>query len=429
MPKIVISYRRADDDAIVGRIRDKLAVHYGDDSVFMDIDNIPFGVDFRKHINDVLQEGEVVIAVMGPRWIGPVGGAKARIWDAGDPVRIEVETTLKRGIPVVPVLVNGAEMPKPTDLPDAIRDLAFHNAALIDSGRDFHQHMDRLIQSLDRGLGYRTRGPVRRRGAKQGLGWLLGLAMAGAVVVIAGGGWFVMTQRTSPPVSAPQPTETKSASIDTPSAAAGPGEQAVASSETGNSPAAAPVAEAPEPSTPAPAKADLPAIDAASSGGSEKTAVVGGIADAAAEAAPHLVVPDLHTPTSIVPAAPTGGAIAALPPPVAAARTAAEPAAKVKTNDTFVLSGRDPLAPKVGSFVSAIPGERFSLCGRSYTLKISSLEPGIYLHPEGLLQMPIRVKESDPTKITDACELTVTNIVDGVAPIVEMQYRAVIPDK
>jgi hypothetical protein len=54
MAKIVISYRRADSTAITGRIRDRLADHYGDDSVFMDIDNIPIGMDFRNQIKSVL---------------------------------------------------------------------------------------------------------------------------------------------------------------------------------------------------------------------------------------------------------------------------------------------------------------------------------------------------------------------------------------
>ena len=54
MPRITISYRRADSDAIAGRIRDRLARHYGDRAVFMDIDNIPFGIDFREHIKGEL---------------------------------------------------------------------------------------------------------------------------------------------------------------------------------------------------------------------------------------------------------------------------------------------------------------------------------------------------------------------------------------
>lgn len=40
MPKIILSYRRSDSDAVAGRLRDKLVSHYGDDSVFMDIDSI-----------------------------------------------------------------------------------------------------------------------------------------------------------------------------------------------------------------------------------------------------------------------------------------------------------------------------------------------------------------------------------------------------
>jgi TIR domain len=150
MTKIILSYRRADSDAIAGRIRDKLASHYGDDSVFMDIDSIPFGLDFREHVKTALLENDILIAVIGPKWIGPDSGNRTRINEETDPVRIEVETALRRDIPVVPVLVGGANMPAPTELPEGLKDLAFRNAAQIDAGRDFHQHMERLIRSMDR---------------------------------------------------------------------------------------------------------------------------------------------------------------------------------------------------------------------------------------------------------------------------------------
>src|SRR5262245_26217221 len=66
MPKILISYRRPDSGAITGRIRDRPAQHYGEDSVFMDIDNIPFGMDFRQHIGgDNPKEIEVLAGVEG----------------------------------------------------------------------------------------------------------------------------------------------------------------------------------------------------------------------------------------------------------------------------------------------------------------------------------------------------------------------------
>jgi hypothetical protein len=150
MPKIIVSYRRSDSETIAGRIRDKLVVHYGDDSVFMDIDSIPYGFDFREHVKTALLQNDILLAVMGPTWAGLDAIGHSRINDETDPVRIEVETALKRNIPVIPVLVGGAKMPSPADMPDGLKDLAFRNAAQIDAGRDFHQHMERLIRSMDR---------------------------------------------------------------------------------------------------------------------------------------------------------------------------------------------------------------------------------------------------------------------------------------
>ncbi len=158
MPKIVISYRRQDSEAITGRIRDRLASQYGDASIFMDIDSIPFGVDFRDHIGEALRETDMLIAVIGPKWTGAhKGGRSSRISEETDPVRIEVENALERGIPVIPILVNNATMPKTTELPDRLKELSFRNAATVDSGRDFHQHMDRLTRSLDQILAGRAK--------------------------------------------------------------------------------------------------------------------------------------------------------------------------------------------------------------------------------------------------------------------------------
>jgi hypothetical protein len=153
MAKIVISYRRADSEAVTGRIRDRLVAHYGQDSVFMDIDSIPFGIDFRDYIKEALDRTDVLIAVMGSAWQGKMSDGPARIMEEVDPVRIEVETALARGIAVIPLLIDEAVMPQPSELPDSLKNLAFRNAAYVDSGRDFHLHMDRLIRSMDRLLG------------------------------------------------------------------------------------------------------------------------------------------------------------------------------------------------------------------------------------------------------------------------------------
>ena len=84
MPKIILSYRRNDAAAIAGRIYDRLASHYGKQSVFMDIDSIPFGVDFREHIADAIVGSDLLVAIIGPGWFGLDGQGAARIEDETD---------------------------------------------------------------------------------------------------------------------------------------------------------------------------------------------------------------------------------------------------------------------------------------------------------------------------------------------------------
>jgi uncharacterized protein YecT (DUF1311 family) len=160
MAHIVISYRRADTDSFAGRIRDKIADRFGTESVFMDIDNIPFGRDFRSHIKDALGASDVVIVVIGDKWLGSGKSGHARILEETDPVRIEVETALQKGIPVIPVLSGDARMPKPTQLPETLKDFAFINAATVDTGRDFHPHMERVLRSIEAILQGRSAEPL-----------------------------------------------------------------------------------------------------------------------------------------------------------------------------------------------------------------------------------------------------------------------------
>src|SRR5262245_54199846 len=125
MSKIIISYRRADSAATAGRIFDRLAGHYGDDAVFMDVDKIPFGTDFREHIRKVLAGGDILLAVIGPNWLGKSADGKSRVMDEADPVRVEIETALRQKTRIIPILVEGASMPGVADLPDGLRDLAY----------------------------------------------------------------------------------------------------------------------------------------------------------------------------------------------------------------------------------------------------------------------------------------------------------------
>lgn len=81
--------------------------------------------------------------------IGFLKGTQGPNRDETDWVRIEIEAALAKKIPVIPVLIDGTALPPPFELPEGLRDLAFRQAAPVDSGRDFHPHIDRLIKAMD----------------------------------------------------------------------------------------------------------------------------------------------------------------------------------------------------------------------------------------------------------------------------------------
>ena len=145
---LAISYRREDSGPITGRICDRLQTAFGRDKVFMDIDSIPIGVDFRAHISHTLERCEALLVVIGGRWLGPKADGSNRIEEETDFVRLEVATALGRDILVIPLLVDQTHMPSAKLLPDDLKGIAFRNAMRIDSGIDFNHHMDRLCRSL-----------------------------------------------------------------------------------------------------------------------------------------------------------------------------------------------------------------------------------------------------------------------------------------
>jgi hypothetical protein len=133
----------------------------------MDIDNIPVGMDFRDHLQTTLQSCDILLAVVGPNWLGTDKDGHHRIADEADWVRIEIEAALAKNVPVIPILIDRSRLPKPSELPEGLRNFAFRQAAEIDSGLDFRMHMDRLIRSMDRYLQKQSGVPLSTEGAAQ----------------------------------------------------------------------------------------------------------------------------------------------------------------------------------------------------------------------------------------------------------------------
>ncbi len=149
MSGIFISYRRSDSPDATGRIYDRLVTEFGKAQVFKDVDSIPLGRDFRGHLNDIVGNCGVMLAIVGPHWTqarNPAG--QRRLEDADDFVRIELETALARDIPVVPVLVGHAQLPVAAELPGSLASLVFRQSIEVRPDPDFHNDATRLVTAL-----------------------------------------------------------------------------------------------------------------------------------------------------------------------------------------------------------------------------------------------------------------------------------------
>jgi hypothetical protein len=150
--QIFISYRREDSAASAGRLYDHLSSHFASNHIFLDVDSLDLGIDFVKAIEESVGSCDVLIAVIGNRWLtssDEEGGR--RLDNPEDFVRIEIVTALKRGIRVIPVLVDGASMPRSRDLPDDLKSLARRNALEVSHNR-FRTDSERLIEAVEGAL-------------------------------------------------------------------------------------------------------------------------------------------------------------------------------------------------------------------------------------------------------------------------------------
>ena len=177
--RIFISYRRDDAAGYARAIYAELARQFGDQRVFMDVDDIGAGQAFDEVIQRAVDGCEVLLVMIGKRWHGEREGRPPRLFDAADFVRQEVAAGLAGGKHVIPLLLDGAAMPGETQLPETLRPLARRNAIEIGNAR-FAADMQRLVVALREALREPAAPPlpVERKPPRR---WLL----AAPVVAIA----------------------------------------------------------------------------------------------------------------------------------------------------------------------------------------------------------------------------------------------------
>jgi TPR repeat protein len=160
--QIFISYRREDASYPAGRLYDNLRSCFPQNEIFMDVDSIKPGIDFIETIEERVGSCDVLVAVIGKGWLSAADEeGKRRLDNPEDFVRVEVGTALKRGVRVIPVLVEGASMPRAAELPEELRPLVRRNALSVSHDR-FRADSKRLMDSVGEVLGAaRLGGPSR----------------------------------------------------------------------------------------------------------------------------------------------------------------------------------------------------------------------------------------------------------------------------
>jgi hypothetical protein len=173
--KIFISYRREDSAAMAGRIYDRLAEKFGEANLFIDVDNMPAGADFVKYLNKQVESCDIFLCAVGPNWLNAKDeDGHRRLDQPDDYVRVEIAAALNRDIPVIPILIDGAGVPKARELPEDIAALTRHNAVEVRSSH-FRQDADDLTHKISEIL--KENGPASRRLVLPIIGVLLALLL------------------------------------------------------------------------------------------------------------------------------------------------------------------------------------------------------------------------------------------------------------
>jgi hypothetical protein len=176
--RIFISYRRRGEGAgYAGRLADRLIREFGDEQCFRDVDDIESGTDFVEAISNAVGACQVLVVVVAPDWLNATDASgRRRLDNPQDFVRIEIAAALDRNTRVVPVLVGGALMPAPEDLPAAIEGFARRQAhELSDTRWDYD--VDQLVTAIER-IGVKR--VTKRRQQPSGWVWKVPVATAAA---------------------------------------------------------------------------------------------------------------------------------------------------------------------------------------------------------------------------------------------------------
>lgn len=143
--RIFLNYRREDTSQYAERLYQSLAAQFGAANVFRDVASIQPGENFPAAIERAIASSDVMLALIGRKWLTISDKGRSRISSKEDYVRLEIESALANEVEIIPLLVDGAEMPNAQELPKSIAALTKLNAYRL----SWHEEMARLETRIE----------------------------------------------------------------------------------------------------------------------------------------------------------------------------------------------------------------------------------------------------------------------------------------
>jgi hypothetical protein len=164
MRQIFLSYRRDDAKLMCDLIYEHLVQIYGNPTLFRDIDNLAAGENFPAAIDRAASTSSVMLVIIGPRWLTLADDqGQPRLYAPTDYVRLEIGAALRHRVPIIPLIVEGAAVPKPEQLPPEIAPLAYCEGRFVRPAPDFNNDMQVVVQDLEAYVPLVPLGTVRWR--------------------------------------------------------------------------------------------------------------------------------------------------------------------------------------------------------------------------------------------------------------------------
>lgn len=144
---LFVNYRRDDEPMFVYSIYVHFYHRYGADNIFWDLGTIPLFEDFQRFIQDYIRKSDVVVPIIGPRWLELLKAKQAN--GQVDFVKFEIEEAIHHNKIIAPILIKGASLPKKEDVPESLHPIWQANIPELKTPQDIFHHIQRIMTGIE----------------------------------------------------------------------------------------------------------------------------------------------------------------------------------------------------------------------------------------------------------------------------------------